>query len=161
MTNNILFIVRGASGSGKTTLAEQLSKQYNCPYYEADQYFMRKGEYRFDRRLLPAAHNWCRSKVFQQLLEGKCVVSNTFTKVWEVEPYVTHILNMRGTAVIIDCTGRYQNVHGLSDEQVEKQRKRFDSMDSIKSMLEAVYGSELRSTAYTAHDNGMIFWLDR
>jgi hypothetical protein len=161
MPANTLFIVRGPSGSGKTTLAEKLSDEYGCPYYEADQYFMKDGQYRFDPRLLPAAHNWCRNKVFGQLKVGDCIVSNTFTKAWEMEPYLTHVLNNRGVAVVIECSGNYKNVHGLSDEQVEKQRRRFDSMDSIQDMLQQTYGSELKSNEHTAHGYAMIYWLSK
>lgn len=161
MSTNTLFIIRGPSGSGKSTLAEKLSDEYGCPYYEADQYFMKDGQYRFDPKLLPAAHNWCRNMVFQQLRVGDCIVSNTFTKVWEMEPYLTYTLNTDNIVVLIECSGNYKNVHGLSDEQVEKQRKRFDSMDSVHHILKQKYGSNLRSNEHTAHGYGMIYWFSK
>jgi hypothetical protein len=64
---------------------------------EADDYFVDKetGEYKFNARDLPKAHNWCRFRVETFMKDNvaneqfypNIVVSNTFTQEWEMEEY--------------------------------------------------------------------------
>lgn len=48
--NRELLLIRGLPGSGKTTMAKQYA-QIGYVHCEADQYFERDGEYRFDGRM--------------------------------------------------------------------------------------------------------------
>lgn len=81
-----LTIIRGLPGSGKTTLAQQLGQ----PYFEADQFFMdATGNYSFQANRLGEAHAWCLESVKATLESGQdCTVSNTFTRRWEMQPYM-------------------------------------------------------------------------
>lgn len=127
-----LYIIRGVSGSGKTTLAREIALDNTCLFHEADQYFERAGNYAFDPSKLPAAHKWCQAQVLEDLRSGNpSVVSNTFTKAWELEPYIEMAVNYGCKIKVITCTGMYQNVHGLSDDQVDRQRRRFDSNEKL------------------------------
>jgi hypothetical protein len=63
------------------------------------------------------------------------IVSNTFTRLWEMRNYIDYALEKGHKVRIITCTGLYQNVHGLTDEQVAKQRARFQSNAEIAQEL--------------------------
>ena len=81
----MLRLIRGLPGSGKTTLA----KQYNCLHLEADMYFIKNGQYSFDKHQLQNAHQWCLLQTEIALKNNMdVVVSNTFTQLWELERYI-------------------------------------------------------------------------
>lgn len=83
-----LYILRGLPGSGKSTLAESLGGYH----IEADMYFTgNDGEYNFDPKNLPTAHQWCQAMVAEWMNEDvdRIVVSNTSTQKWEIEPYMS------------------------------------------------------------------------
>ena len=129
-----LYIIRGISGSGKTTLARQIAEDENCLYFEADMYFVSAsdGEYRFNAAELPKAHRWCFDRVCDEIKSDRTViVSNTFTREWEMQQYIRRALLHDYTVRVIACTGRYQNTHGLTEEMVAKQAARFESNEEI------------------------------
>lgn len=132
-----LYIIRGVSGSGKTTLAREMATKLNCRYLEADMFFMREdGTYAFNPVQLPSAHNWCFNQTVLELHLGRdVIVSNTFTRLWEMRNYIDVALERNCRVRIITCTGRYQNVHGLTEEQVNKQLARFQSNHQIAQEL--------------------------
>jgi len=135
MTNlsPILHIVRGVSGSGKTTLAKSLQYAVGCYYFEADMWFVRvDGEYTFNPAMLPKAHEWCFEQVKREIDLGySVIVSNTFTRLWEMRNYIEYAKARDYRIHIITCTGRYPNTHGLTQEMVDKQIARFESNESI------------------------------
>lgn len=133
-----LYIIRGVSGSGKTTLARQMAAKLDCPHYEADMWFIRgDGEYIFDANELPRAHRWCFNEVAEQLKMGRnVIVSNTFTRLWEMRNYIDFALEVDAGIRIITCKARYQNVHGLSEAMVDKQAARFQSnLDVARELM--------------------------
>ena len=86
----MLYLVRGIPGSGKSTFAKSLGGTH----FEADQFFMVDGKYKFDGSKLKEAHNWCQNIVNTAMilnltagLNKRIVVSNTFTQEWEMKPY--------------------------------------------------------------------------
>jgi len=82
-----LVLIRGLPGSGKSTMALVLA-QVGYVHYEADMYFMQDGQYQYDSRQVRQAHQWCREQTLRALQAGKrVVVSNTFTRLQEMEPY--------------------------------------------------------------------------
>lgn len=85
-----LTIIRGLPGSGKSTLARALADSLSSKHVETDMFFVgTDGEYRFNSADLSAAHSWCQARVEGFLLLGySVVVSNTFTALWEMEPYL-------------------------------------------------------------------------
>lgn len=123
-----LTIIRGASGSGKTTLAKFLmAENENAVNVEADMYFSVHGEYKFDPTKLAEAHAWCLSEATLFLCEGKdVIVSNTFTRAWEYAPYLKLALENGLRPVIYECSGEYQNIHGVPEEKVILMRQRFE-----------------------------------
>jgi predicted kinase len=132
-----LYIVRGVSGSGKTTFAKELAERFACRYFEADMYFVRvDGAYTFNPAELPKAHEWCFEQVRMEICdEYDVIVSNTFTRLWEMRNYIDLALEHGYRVRIITCTGCYQNVHGLTEEMVAKQVARFQTNKEIAEEL--------------------------
>lgn len=122
---NVLYLIRGVSGSGKSYLAERLTKAN----YSADDFFMDDGEYKFDKSLIQEAHDYCQDEV-RYAMEEKCptiAVHNTFTRRWEMKPYYDlakeYDYNVIEIVVKSDC---FENVHGVPEETIAKQRARFE-----------------------------------
>ena len=83
-----LVLIRGLPGSGKTTMARVLAL-VGYEHHEADQYFERAGVYTFNAAELPKAHAWCLDRAQDSMARGaSCVVANTFTRRWEMQPYL-------------------------------------------------------------------------
>lgn len=124
--NKELFLLRGLPGAGKSTLAKSLGGKH----FEADMYFVRDGEYKFDVTKLKEAHEWCRSSVGGLMIneEPRLVVSNTFTQEWEMEAYYklaeTH--GYRVYSLIVENRHGGINEHGVPDDKVEIMKERFE-----------------------------------
>ena len=131
-----LYIVRGVSGSGKTTLAREMAAKLNCRYIEADMYFEKDGGYVFHPKWLSQAHEWCFSEAADEMDAGRdVIVSNTFTRLWEMKSYLDFAAERKCKMRIITCRGQYQNTHGLTEEMVAKQRARFQgNLDIAKEL---------------------------
>lgn len=126
-----LYIIRGLPGSGKTTLAQNMIRAFakhgggTFVHAEADQFFTRPdGEYEFRREMLKDAHAYCQGKVFDALQNGVelVIVSNTFVKKWEMQPYIDMANNLKIEYGILCANGNYQNVHGVPDETIARMR---------------------------------------
>ena len=126
-----LILVRGISGSGKTTYAHKLMKDDpSLSHYEADMFFEKDGEYHFKRKLLDKAHEWCKFKTEEDLRNNKSViVSNTFTRNWEINHYIELGKKYGAEIIIKKATGNYQNVHKLSDDIVNIMRSRWENVE--------------------------------
>ena len=123
----MLYLIRGWPGSGKTTLAKELLKQGKADvHYEADMYFEGKVlGYVFDPTKLPQAHEWCLRKTKEALgMNMNVVVSNTFTRLWELQKYI----DLGHPYEIIECRGLFKNVHGVPPEKVLAMRARFEEI---------------------------------
>ena len=135
-----LYLVRGIPGSGKSTLAQKLSREKGIGHYEADQYFSRNGSYVFDPSKLRAAHAWCFDKVNNELERGNdVIVSNTFTQEWELVNYIDTALDAGAKVEVIQCTGEWENIHGVPADKLAIMKSRF--VDN--SVIEQGYTPEL------------------
>ena len=121
-----IFIYRGLPGSGKTTEA----KKTGLPVFEADEFFMVSGEYKFSPRNIGDAHDWCQAQVKRSLFQGQsCCVSNTSTRRWEVAQY-QQIADMFGADLVVYvCTGEFENTHGVPEEGIERMKARWESWE--------------------------------
>lgn len=134
-----LTLIRGIPGSGKSTLAKLLCSIQKPGYahlqmlhYEADMFFELQ-QINFDPKKLNDAHEWCFQETVKALNAGcDVVVSNTFTRIWEMQTYI----KLRPECTVIRCTGNFQNVHGVPPEKVQAMRDRFEDYPG-----EIIFGS--------------------
>lgn len=131
MTNK-LFLIRGLPGSGKTTIAEGMIKSNNnrWQHFEADDFFTETGKYVFVPENQIAAHAFCQYNAFKALENGEnVIVSNTFTTVAEMLPYIIfahrHMIRVR----VIKAMGSFTNIHGVPEEVMQKMRDRWEAFD--------------------------------
>lgn len=127
-----VYFIRGESGLGKTTLAKKMAKAWNLAHIEADQYFMKDGEYEYDRSKIGDAHGWAQEELAKHVKACQpCVVSNTFIQLWELRGYLECCSNTRIVVITLLKEGErreYKNVHGVDDEHVQKQSKRWEEI---------------------------------
>ena len=123
-----LVIVRGLPGSGKSTYAKTL----NMVHFEADRFFEKDGVYNFDAKLLAAAHRWCFNNVIETLKSGHdCVVSNTFTKIWEMGNYVTTAKILGDVKIrVVEMHTQYDNVHNVPVDIQKQMAERWQPIPS-------------------------------
>ena len=119
-----LVLIRGLPGSGKSTLARSMRGHRHL---EADMFFARSGAYQFDRSQLAAAHDWCQNSARESLQQGQSVVvSNTFTWLFEMQPYLDMAQQLGATLRVIEARGNWPNVHGVPEEEIERMRLRWE-----------------------------------
>jgi predicted kinase len=122
-----LVLIRGVPGSGKTTLARDEYVKNGFAHFEADMFFETVNGYKFDKDLISEAHKWCQWSAKAALYQGRnVVVSNTFTRAWEMEPYFDMAVTFGIEPEVIICDGAFQNVHGVPDSVVAQMRERFE-----------------------------------
>jgi len=120
----LLVIVRGLPGSGKTTLAKKLGIKF---HYEADDFFISNGVYKFDPVKISSAHELCQRRAFEALKRNHdVVVSNTFTQRWEIEPYLKMAKTTGAIVQEITCKGDWKSVHNVPKSAIEKMKLRWE-----------------------------------
>lgn len=128
----MLVLVRGVSGSGKSTFAQELVESNpDICHYEADMWMVdQEGNYLFNPKMLSVVHGECQRHTKKSLEEGKIVVvSNTFTQVWEMKPYIEMAEELGVVVIINRMTGSYKNVHGVPDHVVKVMEDRFEDYE--------------------------------
>ncbi|MDC0134798.1 AAA family ATPase [Alphaproteobacteria bacterium] len=119
-----LYAIRGLPGSGKTTLA----KLFNFKFYEADQYFEKFNNNKFDHSLIKKAHQYCFNNVKEELQKGNSViVSNTMTSEKEVLEYhnLANKLNVKFVSMVLENRHNGISVHHVPQSSIEQMQKRF------------------------------------
>jgi predicted kinase len=120
-----LFLLRGLPGSGKSTLAKSLGGEH----FEADMYFVRDGEYKFDANKLSNAHKWCKVSVEECMNLGynRVIVSNTFTQEWEMKPYyeLAEKYGYKVFSLVVENRHGGINEHNVPEETLSKMENRF------------------------------------
>jgi predicted kinase len=120
----ILYAFRGLPGSGKTSFAKSL----NLKFFEADQYFEKFNDNKYDFKLLKKAHQYCYQSVKEELENGRSViVSNTMTSEEEVLEYysLAKELNVKFVSVILENRHNGESIHNVPISSIEKMKKRF------------------------------------
>lgn len=125
-----LILVRGLPGSGKTTLARLIALG-GYDHCEADQYFERDGEYQFDASKLADAHSYCQDATYAALRDGRSVVvSNTFSRLWEMDPYIQMAKECGATLHVITVEGQYCSIHNVPQSTIFKMRERWERYEA-------------------------------
>ena len=120
-----LILLRGLPGSGKSTFAKTLGGIH----IEADHYFMKDGEYKFDASKLKQAHEYCRTSTEGWMVEGhNIVVSNTFTTSKEMQPYyeLAEKYGYQVYSLIVENRHGSTSIHSVPDDTLDKMEKRFE-----------------------------------
>ena len=134
-----LILVRGAQGSGKTTFVKGelnkllVSQGRAFAHFEDDMFFMDKDGYSFKPELHWAAKKWCQQKVDNALKEGynTVVVSNTFTSIIDILPYLCLGYKHHTKLIVYHCLGEFQNEHNVPEDIVNKARTSYESLDAF------------------------------
>ena len=122
-----LTLIRGLPGSGKSTLAKMIQRSsVKTMHYEADMFHMLHGMYIFDPSKVKKAHQWCQDKTRKSLEKGwDVVVSNTFTTVKEMDPY----LKMPSDKFqIIECKGSFGSIHNVPKDVLIRMAERWENI---------------------------------
>jgi len=131
----VLVLLRGLPGSGKSSFANLIWSSFVI--CEADQFFYdAEGNYNFDPSKLKEAHKYCRDKVESFMLDNEknpqfypeIIVSNTFTREWEMEEYfkLANKYCYKVVSLIIENRHGGKNVHGVPDSKINEMRNRFE-----------------------------------
>lgn len=120
--NQEIVLIRGIPGSGKSTMARAMT---GYTHYEADMYMQVDGIYVYNAENVTKSHDWCLASAKSSLEEGHhVVVSNTFTKLWEMKRYIDLGFPFR----IIEATGKWPNIHGVPQDKIELMKARWDRL---------------------------------
>lgn len=99
-------------------------------HIEADMFFMKDGEYKFDATMLKHAHNWCHD-VVENWMESsmeRIIVSNTFTQQWEIKPYyeMAERYGYRVHSLIVENIHNGKSLHNVPEDKLQAMKKRFE-----------------------------------
>lgn len=130
-----LTLLRGLPGSGKSTFANLITNEFSI--CEADKFFTDKeGNYNFDATKLSQAHNWCREQVEIRMKDNQMneqfyphiVVSNTFTKEWEMSEYfeLAKKYGYKVFTIVVENRHGGVNQHGVPADKLEQMKNRFE-----------------------------------
>jgi predicted kinase len=127
----MLTIIRGIPGSGKSTLAKKVvSLEPKTIHVEADMYFVGSdGKYAFDPEGLRAAHEWCQNAVRICLNHRMhCVVSNTFVRNWEMDPYIKMAMAVKSKITVYECKNIFSSIHNVPFDKVKIMSERWEEV---------------------------------
>lgn len=123
-----LILIRGLPGSGKSELGKALAITAGYFHIEADMFFEINGSYNYDAKQVGAAHKWCQKSAHDALASGKrVVVTNTFTRLAELDPYLAMGVKPR----IVEAAGKWKNRHGVPDERLRQMADRWEPLPKV------------------------------
>lgn len=125
-----LILLRGLPGSGKSILANVLSENGRYPVFSIDDFFTdQHGNYQFEFEKNHVAYKQCEDNTHKALQAGaeKIFVANTFTMLWEMEPYFK-MASEFDCKLFIATVEKYhssKNIHDIPDEQLQKMAEKY------------------------------------
>lgn len=131
----MLVMVIGLPGSGKSTYCRNCLVPHGFRHYEADMYFMRDGEYKFNRDELHLAHSWCRERVYKDVSKGFDVcVSNTSLKKWERAVYISIAAEFDVPILVVTLDCKYKSIHNIPEDVFARMKSSYEPF-STKELL--------------------------
>lgn len=129
-TNQELVLVRGHSGSGKSTFAASFVP-FGYKHFENDSFFVGvDGVYTFDFAFHQVAKEECVKKAVQSLRDGESVVvSNTFTKVAEMDSLFSFANELGIDIRIFEMENDFANTHNVPEAVVIEKKAAFEPID--------------------------------
>ena len=123
-----LHLVRGLPGSGKSTFAN--NNRTEARVVEADQFFLNKGIYAWDPKLLHEAHAWCYGQTAMLLRqELNVVVANTFVTTDALLRYIKLRDKLPGLEITItELFTEFKSIHNVPREKVCKMAERWENI---------------------------------
>lgn len=130
----MLILIRGLPGSGKTTLAKRLLEVIpNSKHFEMNQYRINSdGEYNYDPTQNQNVANICKIDALIALEKGfTVIVSNTFTRRWEMVDYINYVIIYNIPYQIIECYSQFKSEHNVPNEHVQRMKDRWESVGDL------------------------------
>lgn len=129
-TRGDLIIVRGLPGSGKSLICALLSEIGKYPVFSVDDYFTdEQGLYSFVHTENHKAYAHCAQRCLEAMQTGKpkIFLDNVFSMDWEMQPYFDMAESQSYRVHVLTAENRHgsNNVHGVTDEQLEKMAAKF------------------------------------
>jgi len=138
-----LILVRGVSGAGKSTIGEMFDDGATTRILSTDDLFYVDGEYKFDPSKLAEYHQAIIAKVESIMVEynwkimdhdyswfpiDRIVVCNTFTQMWEMEPYfnLAKKYDWRIHTIIVENMHGSDSIHDVPADVIKSQKERFE-----------------------------------
>ena len=122
-----LTLIRGLPGSGKSTMARKIAVETGVLHVEADMWVDYSRRYEPDA--VKRAHAICQSQARRSLVfGGSVVVSNTFTQLWELQPYLDMARHYGAQVEIITTTGDYGSIHNVPEEAIAAMKARWEEV---------------------------------
>ena len=132
MADRNLILLRGVSGAGKSTVAELFTDAH---IISTDDFFMVDGKYQFDANSLVENHMKCTALADKAMniaedndVNHTLIVHNTFTKQWEMTPYMILAEKYHYTVHTIIVENRHgsNSIHDVPADSIKAQRERFE-----------------------------------
>ena len=113
-------LIRGTPGSGKSTFAKTFE---GYQHFETDNYFIVNGVYKWNPSAIKIAHDWNKTQVEQAMTTGvDIVVSNTFIKQFEIQPYLDLSKQYNYTVEIFRLSTQFKSIHGVPQEKIDQMK---------------------------------------
>jgi predicted kinase len=108
-------------------MARKIAVETGALHVEADMWV--DYSHRYESDAVKRAHAICQSQARRALVSGgSVVVSNTFTRKWEMQPYLDMAHQYGAQVEIITATGDYGSIHGVPAEAIQAMRERWEEV---------------------------------
>ena len=126
-----LIIVRGLPGSGKTKVAKGIVKSLGgkAVHFESVMYFRTTDDNHYRSNHVKSSHDWCLRSTENALKEGRTVVvANTFTRGWEIEPFLSLGKELGLKTTVIKAIETNPNKFGIPDGTIRHMSNRWEDV---------------------------------